>query len=194
MGGILDDLEIEAPGQSLNPGHVADLTTVMDRQNGGDFYSASDRLFDPPFRIRKVQVEIVFPTIHQQRGGIKIADHLGGRCKGHGRNDDRFVRLQADGLQRQMQRRRAGIQSDGIFLSDKIGKFLLELFRPWTRGQPTGVQTIQHGLDLGVGQARAVKGDLHGMKLFDQKLLSGPIEETRLVGWPRVRTARPVKQ
>src|ERR1035441_7446858 len=92
MRRILNDLEIEAPGQSLHTGHVPDLTTVMNWQNCHDLPTASESLFDSPFRIGDVHVEIRFPAIHEQRCRIEITYDLGGRRESHGGNDGHVAR------------------------------------------------------------------------------------------------------
>ena len=169
MRRILDDLEIESPGQSRHPGHIPNLSAVMDRQNRHDLLAAAERLLDPPFRIRNVQVEVRFPAIHQQRRRIEITNHLGRRREGHRGNDHRVVGPEAHGLQSQMQRGGAGIQGHGVFLGDVTGELLLEAFGFGPGGQPAGFQAVQHLANLGVGQTWTVERNLHRMKSLEQE-------------------------
>jgi hypothetical protein len=164
MRRILNDLEIEAPGQSLHTGHVPDLTAVMDRQNCHDLLAVSESMLDPPFRIGDVHVEIRFPAIHQQRCRIEITDHLGGRRESQGGNDGHVTRLQADGLESEMQGGGAGIQGHRVFLREVTGELLLELLRPRPGRQPAGFQTVQHLVNLALSEAGAIKWNDHAVR------------------------------
>jgi hypothetical protein len=164
MRRILDDLEIESPGQRLHPGHVPDLTAVMDRQYRHHLFAAGESLLDPPFRVGHVQVEVRFPAIHQQGCRVEIADDLGSRRESHRGNDRHVTRLQAGGLQGQMQRRRAAIQGHGMFLPEVTCELLLELFCSRPGRQPTGFQTVQHLVNLASSEAGAIKWNDHAAR------------------------------
>lgn len=58
MRGILDDLKVESLGERRHPGHIPDLTPVVDRQNRHHLFAAGNRLFNPPFGIGEVHAEI----------------------------------------------------------------------------------------------------------------------------------------
>ena len=65
MRRILHDLELITLCQGRHALHIPNLPHIMHRQNRHDLSAAGESMFDPPFRIGNVHVEVRFPAIHQ---------------------------------------------------------------------------------------------------------------------------------
>jgi hypothetical protein len=65
MRGVLDDLEVIAPGQRLHAGHVSDLAAVMNRNDRSNGLAGGQRRLDLPFGIRDLEIEVFNPAVNQ---------------------------------------------------------------------------------------------------------------------------------
>ena len=182
---VFDDFEVVTTGQAPHPRHIPDLASVVDGHNGGNRLPLGQRSLDLPFRIRNVEVEILDPAINQNGLGAKIAHHLSRRCKGHRRHDDALAGLQANGFERQVQCRGAGIDGNRVLLLEILAKLPLELLGLRPGGEPAALERLDHLADFLRSDAGFVKRDLHKKK---QKLGKQPppparrlmVEETGL--------------
>jgi hypothetical protein len=161
MRGVLNHLEVIHAGQSSDAGHVHNLPAVVDRHNGHNLFTPRPCLFDTPVRILHVQVEIILPTIDQQRFGVEVANHFGGRGERHRRHHNGIAGLDADRFESQMQRRSARIERDRVLLIHIGGKLLLEAFGLRPSSEPAGFQGIDNFFDFGVADAGLVEWNFH---------------------------------
>ena len=159
MRGVLDDLEVMAPGQRPHAGHVPDLATVMNRNNRSNGLAGSQRGLNLLFGIRDIEIEIFNPAIGQDRARAEVTHHLGRGGEGHRRHDDPLPCFKTDGFQREVQSGRAGVDRDGVLVFEVVGELALELFRLRPGREPAAFQGGNHLVDFLGADAGFVEGD-----------------------------------
>ena len=90
----------------------------------------------PALRIGGINIEASPNAVAEHGTSAKICDDLGGRGKGVGGQQHFVPRLQADRIQRQLQRGGAGVHRQGVLAPDISGKLLFELNGNWSGGKP----------------------------------------------------------
>jgi len=114
-----------------------------------------------PLRIRHIEIEILDPAIGEDWPSAQVADHLGGGGESHRGHNDTLPGLQADGFERKVQSRRAGIDRDGMFLMHVVRELLLELLCPWACGKPTTLESLHDLVNFLGADAGLIKGNFH---------------------------------
>ena len=126
-------------------------------------------------------------AVHEDRDRAQIPHDLRGRGERHRRDEHGLSGLEAQGLDREVQRRRAGVHGDGVAPADGLGELLLETPHARTRRQPARAQRRHDLLDFSVGNIGPEKR--HAVLLHvhasDHGLLS------RNFSAPELRVARP---
>jgi hypothetical protein len=102
-----------------------------------------------------------------------VANDLGGRGEGERRNEHAIPRPDPRRLDREVQRRRAGVDRDGVLGAGRLDEPVLEPLREPRRGQPAA---LEHLLQVGEFVAVAldsVEGDVH-RKAVESPRVAGP--------------------
>ena len=134
MGGIFDNLEIVGFGQGTHPGAVANLPSIMHRNNRYHLLSVGFGGGNSFGRVADVEVQVLETAICKQGDGIKVAHDLGCSCKGHGWDHYPLAGRQADCLERQVKRSSAGVDRYRILVLHVTGEFRLEPLCFWSGG------------------------------------------------------------
>ncbi len=107
---------------------------------------------DAPRRVLGVDVEVVRAAdVAQHRLGADVARGAGARHKRKRRHDHLVPRADPRGQAREVQRRCAARDGRRVRRAHELGERLLERFRARSHRQPTGAQTVEHGLDVLLG-------------------------------------------
>ncbi len=97
---------------------------------------------------------------------VEIAHDFGRRGKRHRRHHHRIALLDADGVEREVERGGAGVDGDGVRVSQEAREFLLELLDARSRGQPAALERGDDLVDLFRAEAGFVEGNfVHVEKL-----------------------------
>ena len=87
-------------------------------------------------------------AIDQNGNPAFVADHFGGRGKGHRRDQDAIARAQTERVHGQVQRSGAGVHRDGMGRRHRRGKLLLEPLDSRAGRQPSGAQGVNDLVDF----------------------------------------------
>jgi hypothetical protein len=158
---------------SGNGRHAADLRDVhhhaadVDGHDAGDPRRPGNRRrkraaaeeIDLPLRVPQVEMQRDRIDVDEDGDRAAISNHLGGGGEGHRGNEHGFASGQADGLDREMEGGRAGVQRDRMPGADRFRELLLETADPGPGRQPAGAERRDDFGDLGVGDLRAMEGN-----------------------------------
>ena len=92
---------------------------------------------------------------------VEIALDFGRRGERHRRHHHRIALLDADGIEREVERRGAGVDGDGVRVPQEARELLLELLDPRPRRQPATLERGDDLVDLLRTEAGFVEGDVH---------------------------------
>src|SRR5687768_15379841 len=161
VGGILDDAQAVAAGDSEDGLHVAGMPGDVH----GNHRSGARR--DGPLECLRRHVQRVVLAVDEHRAGLEVLHHLGRRREGHGRHDHFIAFIDTDGVEREMQRRRRRVAGHGLGHSDVLRELRFEGFDLRTSGEPPRPEGLDHRSDLLLtdvrkreGQERFAPGDL----------------------------------
>ncbi len=127
---ILDHMQAMAARHRMQRVKIASFARNMDRNDGPCLRR------NPALRIGGINIEASPHAVAEYGTSPEICDDLGGRGKGVGGQQHLIPRLQADGVERQLQRGGTGIHRQGVLAPDISGKLFFELNGDWSGGKP----------------------------------------------------------
>ncbi len=130
VGSIFDHVQAMAARHRMQRIKIAGFARNMNRNNGPRLRR------HPALGIGGIDIETSRHAVAEHGTSAEICDHLGGRGKGVGRQQYFIARLQADGVERQLQRGGTGIHRQGVFAADISGKLFFELDGDRPGGKP----------------------------------------------------------
>ena len=151
MRRILHDGEAVPGGQAQNLVQVAGLPGVVHWNHGAR--ARRDSAFHGLDRYLEIPVDV-----HDHGCGAQVGDDVGGGAKGQCRNDHLVARPDAQRRQRNLQRRRAGADGDGVADPHIAGELSFESFDFGAGRQPAGSQRVDDLLDLLLADLREAEG------------------------------------
>jgi hypothetical protein len=133
----------------------------MHRHDGHHPFTAFDGGANSRVRVRHVQVEVLRSAIDQERVGVEIAHHFGRRGEGHGRDHDRIALFHAHRFQGEVEGGGAGVDGDGMGMTEVAGELVFELFDARAGGEPAALERSDDLVDFLRTEAGLKKGDFH---------------------------------